>query len=210
METASFNSQVQNFMQSICDLLEGCLVGDLSERSMTLASSDSLRAQFGLTKELRIKGAPLAMLLCQYRLCPNSTGNHLAIENSTIQLQYKAKKKPVPIVRFEYDRNPHSMKPSSHFHFHADSVPLGLFLYGAAGRAKAADQSKIHFPTGDARFRVTLEDVVELVIREFEVDSHPGWEELVSEGRANFQRIQVDTVIRKNRSRAAEILAEYE
>lgn len=105
---------------------------------------------------------------------------------------------------------PRSEKPGSHFHFHADSVPLGLFLYGAAGRVKAAEQSKIHFPMGDARFRVILEDVVELVIREFQVESLPGWEALELEGRKKFQGIQIDTVIRKNRDRAREILQDYE
>ena len=61
---------------------------------------------------------------------------------------------------------------------------------------------------GGHRYRVCLEDVIELVIREFNAESNPEWETRVRDGRRKFRERQTDTIIRKNLGRSVEVLEE--
>ncbi|RRD29414.1 hypothetical protein [Actinomyces bowdenii] len=54
----------------------------------------------------------------------------------------------------------------------------------------------IHFPLGGARFRPCLEDVVELVVNEFGLDTQPDWQERVRDGRAQWRRVQLAAAVR--------------
>lgn len=86
----------------------------------------------------------------------------------------------------------------SHFHFHADSVPLGLVLARGGNHKASAQQQDIHFPMGGHRFRVCLEDIIELVIREFGAEPVEGWEGHVERGRQRYRKGQMETIIWKN------------
>lgn len=61
---------------------------------------------------------------------------------------------------------------------------------------------------GGHRFRVCLEDVVELVIREFGVASLDGWEQRVLMGREEFRNSQKKAIIRSNPQLAIDVLRE--
>lgn len=54
----------------------------------------------------------------------------------------------------------------------------------------------IHFPLGGARFRPCLEDVVELVVNEFGLDTQPDWQERVRDGRVQWRRVQLAAAVR--------------
>lgn len=64
----------------------------------------------------------------------------------------------------------------------------------------------LHLPVDGRRFRPTLEDLIELLIVEQLVDARPGWKELVEQGRAGFQRIQLAAAVRSDRSTATDAL----
>lgn len=59
---------------------------------------------------------------------------------------------------------------------------------------------------GGDRFRVCIEDIIELLVREFCVVSKPDWERLVQEGRDKYERVQAETVIRHNLPLAIDLL----
>lgn len=208
MDTESFTLSVSDFAQDIQELLDSCLPGSTVFSDPKL-SGDTLRAAFTASKELKIlpSGSKRASISFEYGLCTNSTGNHLAVERSSFKIQYKAAKKFVPIVRIEYERNARN-KPVSHFQVHADSVPLGLLLARGGQHDKAAQQQDVHFPMGGHRYRVCAEDMIELMIREFNVEPLEGWEQRVEKGRQDYRAKQEETVIRKNLPKAIKILKE--
>lgn len=187
-------------------LLESTLVG-ATTLEIFETSKESLRSWFKISKELVIgkSGSNRLHLAVEFRLRPSSSGSGVAVEKSSIKVEFRATQRFVPIVRFEFDREARN-KPSSHFQFHAESVPLGLLLARSGRYETAAQQQNIHFPLGDPQFRVTVEDVVELVVREFDAQPMPGWEERVEEGRSRFVEKQTEAVIRRDPAKAAEVL----
>lgn len=77
-------------------------------------------------------GSDRLVLRYEYLLRYDDVNDDVEIEKSTFKIEFRARKKPVPVVRFEYESQARN-KPASHFQFHADSVPLGLLL-ARAGR----------------------------------------------------------------------------
>ncbi|MGJ4051195.1 hypothetical protein ACN4DP_08835 [Corynebacterium macclintockiae] len=59
---------------------------------------------------------------------------------------------------------------------------------------------------GDERFRVCLEDVIELLANEFNAQTHDGWQQHIERGRNRYLSKQAETVIRKNLDLAIELL----
>ncbi|SNV77660.1 Uncharacterised protein [Corynebacterium imitans] len=206
MEQHTFNDLVEAFASEIEELLDSTLAGETHlERLPT--NAEKRRATFNASKVLHINhsGSKRLHLRCVFRLCTDSTGEYLAVEGSTFKVEFKALSRFVPIVRFEYDRSAWN-KPASHFQFHADSVALGLLLARAGKYDTAAQQQDIHFPMGGHRFRVCLEDVIELLIREFGAEPLAGWEERVQSGRDTFYKAQTETVIMRNLPTAVDLL----
>ncbi|MBN9643830.1 hypothetical protein ACFSSC_00835 [Corynebacterium mendelii] len=206
MDSDQFVTEVDKFFTEIRTLLESTLEGE-TRVVFYSTNEEKKRAAFTIDKTLKI-GKPQSdrlHLKCVYRLCTNSTGNHLAIELSTFKVEFKSVKKFVPVVRFEYDRNARN-KPASHFQFHADSVELGLLLARAGRYKTAAQQQDVHFPMGGDRFRVCLEDVIELLVREFCAVPKENWESLVQKGRQKYELQQAETVIRQNLALAIKLL----
>ncbi|WP_157464384.1 hypothetical protein [Corynebacterium lipophiloflavum] len=206
MDTHEFGERAERFANDTKSLVDSTLVGK-TELETLPANVESLRATFNLSKSLVIatSGSDRLQLRCGYRLCVNTGGDDLAVETSTFKVGFNSKKKFVPIVRFEYDRNARS-KPASHFQFHADSVALGLLLARAGRYETAEHQHKIHFPMGDHRFRVCLEDIVELLVTEFAARPKNNWQEHVDRGREKFHKLQIETVIRHNVPTAVRLL----
>ena len=208
MDTIDFSARVNRFAEESKQLLESTLRGETRLETSPFNLSD-FRAAFKLSQSLYVQrtGSDRLHLDCEYRLCKNSTGDYLAVDKSAFKIEFRALKKYVPIVRFEYERHARN-KPASHIQFHADSVPLGLLLARAGKHDLAAQQQNIHFPAGDSRYRICLEDVVEFLIDEFGADAKDSWIDQVKQRRKEFHEIQTDTVIRKNMLRAVSILEE--
>ena len=163
MDTNEFINAVHSFADQIETLLEATLEGE-TKLEMLPPNWEKKKAAFSVQKSLVIgkSSSTRLHLRCEYRLCTNSAGNHLATESSTFKVEFKALKRFAPIVRFEYERNARN-KPASHFQFHADSVELGLLLARAGKYSTAAQQQDVHFPMGGDRYRICLEDVIEIV-----------------------------------------------
>ena len=196
----------KEFAASTTDLVNSCLSGD-DVIPETAVSTDAKRASFKLVKDLYLEkqDLKLARLQVSFRMQENSTGNHLAVDASSFQILAYRHKKPVPLVRFEYERDARS-KPASHIHLHSESVPIGVILASSDRREIAIDQHDLHYPAGDARYRVCLEDVIEFAIVEFGFRAEEGWEDIVQRGRSDFYERQTDAVILHHLDRAAELL----
>lgn len=208
MEPSIFEEQVLSFTDEIRKILDGCLLGELCFEQDAYLPAE-YRIAFKGKKHLHVASVdvPVAELHVQYALTVNSTGNHLAVRNSSFKLVYSRGKAQSPVLRYEFDRETRN-KPSSHLHFHSESVPISLLLASAGEYKQAFEQQNIHFPLGNARFRLCLEDVVEFLIGELHFTAQPGWEQAIARTRADYLRKQTETVIRKNLDLAREIMAE--
>lgn len=185
------------FLTQRITLLDNCLPGETYEVS-SKTDSEQLRSHFVLSKTLMLNGdqTSRASLECAYRVKLAAPFSALEVEATSFSIRYRQEKRPVPIVRVEFERDAHS-KPKTHFHTHSDSVPFALLLARAGLHRQAGHQQDVHFPMGGPYFRVCLEDMIELSITELGATGLPGWEEHVARGRHQYWQTQIESLMDK-------------
>ena len=186
-------------------LLETTLVGSSPIEAEILADGERASVKGTHPVTLAHSGSDRLVLRYEYLLRFDGQSKLLEIEKSTFKIEFRALKKPVPVVRFEFEAHARN-KPASHFQFHSDSVPLGLLLARAGKYDTAAQQQDIHFPMGGSLFRLHLADVVELLISELGAEAKYGWEQPLNEHRDRYYEMDIDRVIRGNLPRAGFLL----
>lgn len=206
MTPDAFSDQVSQFFSRITNLLENCFENQVDLKNQSI-SSDSFRASAELSIGLPSISPRSAQgeLKVSYRLSLDRTNYHLAVETSEFHIRLIDGSRPRPIIRYEFERHARN-KPGAHLHIHSDSVPLAISLDRNGQRSSASDQSKLHYPTGGHRYRVCLEDVIQLAIAELGFRGKDKWEEHVKNGRSQFRSKQAETVIRQNHDLAAQTL----
>lgn len=115
-----------------------------------------------------------------------------------------------PLVRLEFDAGMHTA-PIVHWHVHAERGALSHLLARShavrPGQVAAPHKmSSLHIPVGGERFRPCLEDLLQFLIAECGIDSLPGWQDAVKEGRERWRRRQVRTVARDAPAEVADVL----
>ena len=210
LSLTAFNDAVRNFFSDIDRAVSGCFVSP--DREVTAehpAEPGRLRAVVDARVALvqpgsdpKAKGADLATLRVNYKLCTDAFSQWLAVEHSTFEL--KASIDRAPIIRWDYDRDAHS-KPSSHVQVTAHRGALSHLL-SQLGHPTPHSLESLHIPTGGARFRPCLEDVVEFLIADCGFSGKRGWRKVVREGRAKWRRIQTGVVVRDAPAVAADAL----
>lgn len=200
-----FEKAVHAFMRSTNDLLESALTGAPTIDARVF--NDEGRAILDGIHPITIahSGSERLVLKFDYGLRFDPETQDLETDKSAFRIEFRALKKPVPIVRFEYEAAARN-KPKSHFQFHADSVPLGLLLARAGRYDAAAQQQDVHFPLGGPQFRLHLTDVIELLIREFGAKPADGWENVILLHRENYYAQEFERTVRGSSSKAAEVL----
>lgn len=109
---------------------------------------------------------------------------------------------------FHYDYVRGSPKwPEAHVQVEAESQPLER-VFAECGRDVHAALSRLHFPVGPRRYRPTLEDVVEFLIKEGLVTPQDGWTQAVEEGKDAFHTRQLRAAVRRRPDPAVGILRE--
>lgn len=208
MTPEQFTAEVADFFDTIVALLENCFADQASVSSRNVGG-DTFRAAFKLSIALESARSQTKSgeLTAGFQLGLDRTGQHVAIDSSQFSIRLLHSGNPRPIVRYEFDRHPRTT-PGAHLHVHSDSVPLALSLERNGRGATGFEQSKIHFPLGGHRFRVCLEDVIQLAVDELGFVARDSWQEHVANGRAKFRQKQAATVIRHHHELAAATLRE--
>ena len=164
---------------------------------------------------LAVRGHPLLNLKVLYLCSLDHAGRYLAVEQSEIVV--RAEGDAEPLLRFDYMRSPRSDDvPRAHIQVHAHRDAFG-YLMGKAGtsttrgrrRAKMTGTPKLsdlHLPVGGPRFRPCLEDVLEVLVHEFGIDSTAEGIDALRRGREQWRRRQVATVVRDAPEDAAQSL----
>ena len=159
---------------------------------------------------LTVDGAPLLNLTAEYYCVWDSPGQYLAVDESAVKVYAGAKAAGEPLFRYEYLRAATGDVPGAHvqIHGHRDALtfvmtraglgsPRGQRLAGRVAQGAAVPQmSDLHFPVGGSRFRPSLEDVLDMLVRELGVDHEKGWREALAVGRERWRRMQIRAVVR--------------
>lgn len=151
---------------------------------------------------LSVGGDTLAALRFSYLCRLDATKAYLTIDKSKVWIV--ALCDSTPIFRWEYlydaDRVPHS-----HIQVHGQRGALSHLL-SKSGHASPHDMAALHLPTGGARFRPNLEDVIQFLITDCHFDSLPTWRAAVDRERAEYREIQTRAVVRAMADVAADQL----
>lgn len=139
-------------------------------------------------------GASL-VLRVSYKCMIGSSGFLTIYESQYhVQIQRPGKGSPLPLLRVDYDRETQGDKPSSHVHFHAESIEYG-WLVGSSGHPLQQPNS-LHFPLGGRRFRPAVEDVLLFLNREgLFTEWKPGWRAAVDASLAQWHDRQVRATV---------------
>lgn len=199
MTSPDLTGEVQTFTSQTESLLRACFSNVKEPRIETVGDRMVVEiSAVGLGQD----GQSLAELDIYQRFCLDSTETYLAVEQSVFKVTAMVDR--TPIVRYDYDRDARS-KPSSHIQIHAHRGAISHVL-SQAGHPKPHALESLHFPTGGARFRPCLEDLLEFLIRDCKFTAKDGWSQAVREGRERWRRLQVRAIARDVPSEAVSVL----
>lgn len=200
--------EAHSFAERLNYLVEGVLIGNLprfraEEKHERLILVSTGTEAFPLRREP--EGAIFGLLDVSFHCVWNSSESFLGTHKSTFRLRNPAG--GAPVFHSDYLREPRSQGvPVAHYNVSSQHPvvrhmvdPTGLEKYSEATR-------KIHIPVGGHRFRPTLEDILHMLILDFNVACHPDWHENLREGRALFRETQTAAVVRDHPLKAAEEL----
>lgn len=158
----------------------------------------------GQVLPLHVQGKHLADMKISIKCQLESSGQYLAVEESTYDLIAVLDR--TPLLRIHYLSSPGS-HPSAHVHVHGHRGALSHLL-SQSGHESPHDISSLHIPAGGSRFRPCLEDFIQFLISECNFDSLPGWQQCVKDGRERWRRRQAASVARDMPEEAARVLRE--
>lgn len=155
---------------------------------------------------LLVDGNCVLRLTVSYECTTSTESNFLAIESSTFRVN--PKDGTMPLFTVDYVKNPSSHNiPAAHLNVHADRDDMTAALKGAGkrdrGRLRRKDAASgkplrvgsLHFPIGGHRFRLCLEDVLEMLVVEFGLDRKRDWKAAIEEGRQEWRRVQLAVAV---------------
>jgi hypothetical protein len=107
------------------------------------------------------EGAPTWLTL-DYKLMLDEHLHHLSVHSSSVGLCIWPNTGRT-VIRSEFDRDK-DRYPTAHTHVAGTSLELG-YAWGALARKPPRGLDDLHFPVGGLRFRPSLEDFIEFLIR---------------------------------------------
>jgi hypothetical protein len=210
--------QAQRFATEISETIRGLVPDCAPFTALAVQSRVSVEQSPATGIPLRVNGRPLPTLKVSFRCEPDTSGAFLAVEKSSFEVYEGAKAAGEPLFRYDYVRKPQSQIPAAHLqvHAHRDAITYVMSQAGTATprgkrRANATEVprlAELHFPLGGHRFRPCLEDLLEMLVSEFGVDSTKASRESLRQGRERWRRQQTRSVVRDAPDEAVAILTE--
>ncbi|MGO1544492.1 MAG: hypothetical protein ACTHXA_09155 [Gulosibacter sp.] len=218
--SSTFEDQAESFALEVMGTLAAVLaVGnvrmDLTESapgviSMTTNDPNGIELQVDQKTRMRLE--------IDLQLIPDSRGRWLKVLRSSYAVVPEGAGNP--FFRYDYLSDPHGI-PGAHInvHAHRDDLIAALIPRGKSPRSKRRRKdfvesgslprvSAFHFPVGGARFRPSLEDILEVAIDEFGLDCREGYLDALMDGRRRFRLRQLAASIRDSPEHASEALRE--
>lgn len=213
-------AKVATFVDELNDLLAAVFPAPSGQFAARVAEGDStlvlIEQQAPAGIELCVTKQPLLTLSATYRCSWDHTEEFLAVGKS--EFAVATIKSNEPLFRYDFDSKCDGKVPGAHLnvHGHRDEMVFALTTAGRRlrGRSRAGqtDNGRVprlasfHFPVGGPRFRPALEDVIEVVVREFGLDTNLGWEAAIKAGRGAWRDKQLRAAVRDDPAIAADTL----
>ncbi|MDT3398748.1 hypothetical protein RKE29_19210 [Streptomyces sp. B1866] len=101
------------------------------------------------------------------------------------------------LCHYDYERAKRDGYPEAHLQVYGQSETLEALRQGRA-------LAKLHFPVGGRRFRPSLEDLIEFLVREQLVEPKDDYMAVLDAGRQRFMAKQLRAAMRRNPDIVAE------
>lgn len=167
-------------------------------------TGDTCRVAYGISNQDPIDGAaipltlgpsqPRAFLDAYFRLKMDREREHLEVAKSSFGAYLDDERKRL-LFRYDFDRSQNPDYPEAHLHVGGRGRHFKTLL-ALKGKQKRP-LKRLHFPVGGKRFRPTLEDAVEFLVKEGLADGRPGWQAVVDAYRERWMAIQLRAAIRR-------------
>jgi len=218
--SAPVEEQARAFAEELTSTVSA-LVPDVSPfRARALTAGT--RERFAVRQEpdtgvpLLVGGQPLLTLKLTYECALDGADRYLAVDESQFWVYAGDKASGEPLLRYHYRRAAVDDVPSAHLHVHAHRDAISYVMARAGegtprGKRRARTTEvphlyELHFPLGGHRFRPCLEDLLEMLVVEFGVDSTSAGMRSLRQGREEWRRKQLRSVVRDDPDEAAELL----
>lgn len=229
MASRPLADQAESFADEVMDCLQRTVRGTESAslvmrrpRGVDAGNPQSITLRTDETSpvHLTVDGVPLLRLQLDYQLQLAAGGQYIRTEKSSFSV-WGMVDRAHPFFRYDFMAHPESSAvPTSHLQVygHRDDLLHAMYVSNRSRSKPAAKKDRdpaaprglqmLHFPLGGTRFRPCLEDLLEFVIREFGVDTVPGWKTAIEEGRISWRHIQLASAVRDDPDTARIALAE--
>lgn len=199
------DDQATDFASRVASLLDGTV----ADSTPVIASRLQNRMQVAPLEQEELRpvvlmrdGRPVIDLWLQYLCSWDSYKSYLAVDKSKIHVcVYEVKE---PLLRFEYERSRQDGL-DAHIHVHAASTGLG-WLSALTGKPRRPQLRSLHLPVGGRCFRTSLEDVIEMLVKDIGVEPKQGWEAQLEGSREEWLAIQTQVATRHRPDKAAKTL----
>lgn len=137
-----------------------------------------------------------------YHCAQDRDNSFLAVRKSMFQLT--APKVGTPLLRLDFDQKAHTV-PAAHWNVHGERGDTSVMLARCNSKHSGL-LSQVHLPVGGTRARPCLEDFLDMLIVEFDIDHHIGWNDLIKAGRQKWRTFQTKALVRDSPEIAASVL----
>ncbi len=198
-EAAQFASELSGLLNAT--VADGVRLGAVG---LPLGESETYVIGRGITKTnltsneaIHCAGKPGVDLVVSFRLQADHENRYLMVRSSAFILTPRGSDST--LMHIDYERDKRDNYPEAHLQICGESDDWATVL-------GERPLGRLHFPVGGRRYRPTLEDLVEFLIRENLATGRPGWETQVESGRIGFQKKQLRAAIRQEEGVAVEFL----
>lgn len=188
--------QATDFGDTVTQLLAESLP-EAPAMELTTKGSRASLAPAGQTEKsggvpLFAKKQRLAWLRIDFLCRLDTTQEFLAIDKSKVWIVADVDSTPIFRFEFLYEAD---WVPHSHIQVHGERGALAHLL-SQTGHPRPHNMAALHLPTGGARFRPNLEDVIQFLIADCRFDPLDTWETAVARERAEWRRVQTRSASR--------------
>ncbi|MGN6612372.1 MAG: hypothetical protein ACTHLJ_11400 [Angustibacter sp.] len=220
MSLPPLEDQARDFAESLTETVRAIAPACDPFRSLAISKDDghegfTVRQHPSEGIPLTVERQALLRLTVSYKCSSDGPGHYLAVQESAVKV-FADGQSNEPLFRYEYDRDAVDDMPAAHIqvHAHRDAFFHVMSRTGHAtkrGKRRASSHNMarledLHFPVGGHRFRPCLEDVLEMLVTEFGIDSTSADRQRLRDGREDWRRKQVRAVIRDAPEEAVAVL----
>ena len=163
---------------------------------------------YGITKDNQdeIKGIPVTVgrrpaqlyLGPSIHLGPDDANEYLMVTKSVMILAIgeDVGDDSNVLLHYDYEREKEDDYPEAHLEVCASSNAWEIAGHRLDGSERLLE--RLHLPVGGRRYRPTLEDLIEFLVRENLAETHPNCDALLEASRTGFHEKQLRAAVRRN------------